>query len=365
MKDGDDAMRELKPLKMLENRVWRVYIGGKLLDELRGTSGEDSYFPEDWLASVVIANNPERENKPEREGLSAVKLENGRTAYLKDLIDKNPEGFLGKKHINMLGVNFGVLTKFLDSAERLPIQVHPDKSTAMRLFNSQYGKTEAWCILNGREINGEKPHIFLGFKEDVTPERLRDLFDKQDTKGMESIMHKIPVKPGEVYLIEGGTPHAIGPGCFILEIQEPTDYTISLERFDLRGNEVPEILCHQGLGFDKMFECFNYKKTTEKELLAAYKLEPKDVDENTSQLISYERTSCFALNRLRITGSTTYKCINRAYALAVVKGSGRVGDIDVRSGDCLFVPAQAKDYQIQNLSGDELVLLQCLPPYIA
>ncbi len=356
-------MSGLKPLKMLENRVWRIYLGGKLLDELRGGEGNDGYFPEDWLSSVVIANNPERDGKPEREGLSAVMLENGKTAYLKDLIDAAPEDFLGKEHIARFGVNFGVLTKFLDSAERLPIQVHPDKSAAMRLFNSQYGKTEAWCILGGREINGEEPYILLGFKEDVSPEILRGLFDRQDIKGMEALMHKIPVKAGEVYIIEGGTPHAIGPGCFLLEIQEPTDYTISLEKCNTLGEKLPDFLCHQGLGFDKMFECFKYIKYSQEGLLSAFRLEAKTIDENTTQLISYDRTPCFALNRLKIKGSLISKCINTPYALAVVEGCGRVGDIEVKSGDCLFVPATAKDFEIESSGSGELIMLQCLPPF--
>lgn len=52
----------------------------------------------------------------------------------------------------------GVLVKFLDSAERLPIQVHPDKEKAKILFHSGYGKTEAWYILDGRKIHGENPY---------------------------------------------------------------------------------------------------------------------------------------------------------------------------------------------------------------
>lgn len=38
-------------------------------------------------------------------------------------------------------------------------------------------------------------------------------------------MQKYPVHPGDTILIEGGMPHAIGAGCFLVEIQEPTDYT--------------------------------------------------------------------------------------------------------------------------------------------
>ncbi len=121
----------MKPIKMLPNRVWRIYLGGLLLDELRDDEGEDGYYPEDWLASVVEANNPPRSDAPEREGLSRVETEKG-TAYLKDQIDKDPEAYLGKRHIAAHDAHFGVLTKFLDSAERLPIQVHPDKSAAKK-----------------------------------------------------------------------------------------------------------------------------------------------------------------------------------------------------------------------------------------
>ena len=219
----------MKPIKMLPNRVWRIYLGGLLLDELRGDEGSDGYFPEDWLASVVEANNPPRADAPEREGLSRVETENG-VRYLKDLIDADPQAYLGKAHIASHGAHFGVLTKFLDSAERLPIQVHPDKTAAKTLFRSDYGKTEAWYILGGREINGEAPYILLGFREDVTKQQLRELFDRQDIAGMAALMHKVPVQAGDVFLIEGGTPHAIGPGCFLLEIQEPTDYTIRTPR---------------------------------------------------------------------------------------------------------------------------------------
>ena len=39
-------------------------------------------------------------------------------------------------------------------------------------------------------------------------------------------LHKFEVNKGDTFLIEGGIPHAIGAGCFLVEVQEPTDYTI-------------------------------------------------------------------------------------------------------------------------------------------
>jgi len=329
-------------LKLEENRVFRLYRGGKLLDELHGREGADGSFPEDWLASVVEAINPPRGDAPEHEGLSRAILACGETAYLRDLID----------------TPFGVLTKFLDSAERLPIQVHPDKPTARRLFNSDYGKTEAWYILGGREIDGEAPYILMGFKEEVTPAILKELFERQDIEGMAALLHKIPVTPGEVYLIRGGCPHAIGSGVLLLEIQEPTDYTISLETHDTQGNPVPEQFIHQGIGFERMFECFHYNAQTLGELFASARMEPKELSPGYEELISYGDTPCFCLRRMNVTGTRTQPAGDLPYTLAVTKGEGAVNGIAVRQGDCLFVSAGQETYSIEG----EMELLQCLPP---
>ncbi len=348
------------PLKLAENRVWRIYLGGKLLDEFRAKDGDDGYFPEDWLASVVTANNPERENAPALEGLS--KLDDNVT-YLRDVINSDTAAMLGTNHIAKHGENFGVLTKFLDSAERLPIQVHPDKQAAKTYFHSDFGKTEAWYILGGRSINGEEPHILLGFKEDMTADKLHELFDKQDIAAMSKAMHKIPVKQGDVFLIKGGTPHAIGPGCFLLEIQEPTDYTVSLEKCNTLGEKLPDFLCHQGIGFDNMFECFHYINHS----LDEFKLKPKEGEKgdgySVTNLITYDDTTCFSLNRIDVEKS----CVKSAKeekpsALVVIGGKGRIGSVDVKQGDCMFVPACVSDIEFTVNEGDTLAIIECLPP---
>ena len=329
----------------MENRVWRLYRGGMLLDALHGRPGADGHFPEDWLASTVEALNPDRPGRPAHEGLSEVLLPDGGTAYLRDLID----------------APFHLLAKFLDSAERLRLQVHPSRADAKRLFGSEHGKTEAWYILDTRVIDGEAPYVLMGFKEDVTPAKLRALFEAQDAAGMMSLMHRISVKPGEVWLVEGGMPHAIGPGCLLLEIQEPTDYSISLETRDGSGNAVPEEMVHYGLGFDRMFECFRYTKLRLEALLAACRLEPTHLGEGYEELIPYSRTPCFSLRRRSVNGEAQVSPAGRACVLAVTKGGGTVGGIPVRRGDCLFVPADEGGYMI---TGDGLEVLECLPPVL-
>ena len=171
----------------------------------------------------------------------------GTDVTLKSVLESDTEGYLGK---GAAQPTLGVLTKLIDSAERLTLQVHPDKPTALRLFRSQYGKTECWHILSGHPVNGEEPCIYYGFQPDMTRARWEALFHAQDIPGMLAGMQKYPVHPGDTILIEGGMPHAIGAGCFLVEIQEPTDYTIRVERTTPSGFAVADSMCHQGLGFE-------------------------------------------------------------------------------------------------------------------
>ena len=355
------------PLKMRRNRVYRIYLGGKLLDEFCGAAqGEDSYFPEDWLASLVQANNLPREGKPEKEGLS--RTEDG--DYLCDVLSQNPEGYFGAQHLAKLGQNMGILVKFLDSAERLPIQVHPDKQKAMEYFQSQFGKTEAWYILGGREIDGEEPYILLGFKPGITRETWQSYFDAQDIEAMANCLHRVPVKPGEMYLVQGGTPHAIGAGRLLLEIQEPTDYTISVERKTPQGEVLDEFMLHQGIGFEKMMQCFHYDGLTESEMLARFRCEPRclyrDEDVQIDSLIDYSITKAFAMERICVKGR--YLCPMRACpSLLVVTAGEAIWSCGahmgkVSRGEVLFMPAGLDEVTIVTANGACLEMLACLPP---
>lgn len=327
----------------------------------------DGCYPEDWLASVVESNGT-REEKPTHEGLSMIDGEGA--AYLRDIIEADSEDYLGEEHVDRFGKSMGVLVKFLDSAERLPIQVHPDKEKAKSLFHSGYGKTEAWYILDGRKIHGENPYILMGFKEGMDGATWKEYFETQDITAMENSLHKIEVKPGEVYLVRGGTPHAIGPGCFLLEIQEPTDYTISVEKTTPQGEKVDDFMCHQGLGFERMFECFHYDSKPQDELLSEAKQTPRLLSQEAGAsrevLISYEDTSAFSLYRLCVEDAYTWTTEDRLAVLAVVGGRGVIeyegGQLPVKKGESVFMPAGLGQAVLRREGEKSFIVLECRPP---
>jgi mannose-6-phosphate isomerase len=354
-------------LKLLNNRVVRSYTGGKLIEEWQGLPNPaDNNKPEEWLASVVEARN---KNYIPDEGLSKVLLANGRIEKLTNLIKADAESFLGNDHVVKYGEHTAVLTKVLDAAVRLSIQVHPTKVYAREYFKSDYGKTEAWYIMGGREVDGEPPYVLVGFKPGVTKAQWKKYFDEQDIDGMINALHKFYVMPGDVFLIEGGLPHAIGSGCFLIEIQEPTDYTMRVERKTFDGSTLPDILCHQGVGFDAMLDCFTYEGLSKEETLKKHAKHPEPVaGENSStiiHLITERDTACFKMDRLIIPESYT---LNDASfkTLIVLQGEGAFKHEDqittIKQGDTYFLPAALGVVGIKSSGAVTLEIVACYPP---
>lgn len=349
-----------KPIPLLTSRAWRTYLGGKMICALHGEEGEDSHFPEEWLMSLIAARNVGREDIV--EGPSKVK---GTDLYLKDLVESYPEELLGEEHLSRCGKSLGVLVKLLDSAERLTIQAHPTRACAEKLFASPYGKTECWHIVGTREIDGEPPCIYLGFKEGITREKWKACFEKQDISAMLSCLHRIEVKVGDTFIVRGGVPHGIGAGCFLVEIQEPTDYTVRTERVTPSGLSVADEMCHQGLGFEKMFDCFIYEGLTLEETLSRYRVVPileKGEGYTVKRIIYPTVTDMFALDLYSVDTSVTLTSEEGFCGVYVLSGKGRINGEVLNACDHWFLPAAADTCEISAENGEPLVFIRCFGP---
>jgi len=352
------------PLKQLPNRVWRTYEGGALIDKWKKIVPEtDGSMPEEWIMSTITARG---KNRPKDEGLSLIKTTEG-IKPLKDLIDSNLELFLGKEIAEKYGTT-GVLIKMLDSLERLTIQVHPDKNYARTIFNSEFGKTESWYVLNTREIDGEKSAIYMGFKKNVTKKEWQSHFENQNIQGMLDCLHKIEVKPGDAFMIYGGVPHAIGSGCFLLEVQEPTDYTMRVEKTTPNGLTIGPELIHQDVGEEKMLECFHYDTYSLDEALKAWKIFPETLDHSNeftlNTIFNSKHTNCFGLNELILNGSYSIKGNSRFYVAVIYSGEGIMKCNDqeytYKQGDEIFISAAISELTL--ISKNPSKILLCYPP---
>ena len=133
--------------------------------------------------------------------------------------------------------------KLLDAAERLPVHAHPDRAFAREAFDSPFGKTEAWIVLDTR--NGEA-EVWVGLREPVEPGRYLEWIAEQDVERLLHSLNRISVRPGDVVYVPAGVPHALGAGVLIAEFQEPTDFSFLCE---WRGFPIRPEDSHLGLGW--------------------------------------------------------------------------------------------------------------------
>lgn len=342
-----------KPIFFEKNRVWRVYTGGALFAEFFGDDSVDGYEPEEWVASSVKALN--KESKGEKEGVSRVK---GTELYFDDLLKKYPKEMLGDRE------QFGVLIKLLDSAIRLPIQAHPDKAFSRKYFNSEYGKTESWIVLATRPGAA----LYFGFKEKITKEQFAKAVAESETNKnvMEPLLNRVEVEPGDVFLVPARMVHAIGAGCLILEIQEPTDFTIQPEYW-CGEYRLSEEEMYIGLDSETALDIFDYE-TCGVAAVEKGRCYPKVLEETKQclkeELISFEDTPCFSVQRYTIRDGEQQICFAPAvYVVTEGVGEVRYGEEsrELKKGDYFFLPYAAKEHTVLR-TNSKLQVVICLPP---
>ena len=235
----------MKPFILPPNRLARFYEGGARIDALRGDPPGPERTPEDWVGSTATSWGHQT------EGLARL----GDGQILRDLVEQDPEGFLGPEHVARWGANPAVLVKLLDAGERLPVHFHPGRAFAREHLDLDYGKTESWLILEAEP--GAAVHV--GFKEPADAATVRRWVETQDPEEMLAALRPIEVKPGDAILVPAGTLHAIGAGILLLELQEPTDLSVLVEHegFASDGSE------HLGLGYDVVLRAADLAQGTE------------------------------------------------------------------------------------------------------
>jgi len=115
---------------------------------------------------------------------------------------------------------FPLLVKFLFTAEKLSVQVHPDDAAAQHV-GQPCGKTECWYVLEAKP----GAQVALGLKSGVTlPEFEASIRENR----AEDLLNWVDVHPGEMLYVAAGTVHTIGGGVVLVETQQSSDITYRL-----------------------------------------------------------------------------------------------------------------------------------------
>lgn len=229
--------------------------------------------------------------------------------------------------------DFPLLIKLIDAERDLSIQVHPSDAYALA-HEGQYGKTEMWVALEA------EPHAFLyyGFEREVT----REEYAAAIAGGaLTELLHRVPVKQGDVLFIPSGTLHAIGAGLVIAEIQQNSNVTYRV--FD-----------YGRVGADGRPRPLHVEKA----------LEVTNLTPTVPPTFSPHLGRCPYFNVDGYTGDFRACCGRESFhALLVTKGQGVLtcgGESrEIRQGQCFFIPAGSGEYQVR---GDCGALVVTVPP---
>ncbi|MBR2838217.1 MAG: hypothetical protein IKE55_05525 [Kiritimatiellae bacterium] len=182
--------------------------------------------------------------------------------------------------------------------------------------------------------------VYLGFKPVVTREMWRTTFEAQH--GLLDMLHRIPVAPGDFVFVDGGVPHAIGGGCFMVELQEPSDLMVVAERLTPSGRRIPDAKMHGGIGWKNMFDVYEYEALEHEEVCGRYVRRCSQTaigaiganGECVSQICGPEFTDKFSMWRIEGQG-----CLGLPGPACVVvtNGAGAVNGLAANKGDRFLV----------------------------
>jgi mannose-6-phosphate isomerase len=344
-----------RPHRLGPNKVPVYYAGGEGIDRFRGERG--SAGPEDWVGSVTpFPSQLLTAGADPSTGVS--RLDDG--TLLDAAIRADPQGWIGPELSGRYGAQPGLLVKLLDAGERLPVHCHPSRPFATAHLGSRFGKTEGWIVI--ASVTGAR--VWLGFSRRVPSGELRSWIRQQDASAMLGAMNELAAEVGDVFYVPAGVPHAIGTGVTIVELQEPTSFSVLAEHAAFGVDAHNATL---GLGWDLALTCFDLSPYTAERLAA---LQPTkyvtttSVGGTVSRLFGTEAEPFFQAYRVRSLSGVTLGTAGFR-VLVVEQGEGEVafgaGSASVRAGETWVVPYGAGEVGTHG----ELELIVCCPPTTA
>jgi mannose-6-phosphate isomerase len=317
----------------------RFYLGGDRIATFRRQDpvGPDARVPEDWVGSATTLFG--------EDSLGLTTLPDG--TLLRDAIAADPAAWLGDDHVARYGDDPMLLVKLLHAGQRLPVHAHPGTDFASRELGRTHGKAEAWYVVDGGSVG-------VGFREEVPVDVLRRWVDAQHTEALFGLLTTVEVAPGDTVFVPQGTPHALGEGTFVVEVQEPEDLSILLEweGFDVDGMAEG----HLTLGFDRALEAVNRNAWSAEDVAALV------TRAGASELLPSPAAEYFRLERIE-AGSDGVTAEAGFSILVALTGSGTVRDAvgraaEVVAGDTLLLPHAAGEIAVSGT----LSMLRCRPP---
>ena len=309
-------MQPIKFQPLLKQTLW----GGDKIVTFKHLDSQLENVGESWEISGVKDNET-----IVKEGPLKGKSLNEVVAELKDRL-------VGKENYQRFGDEFPLLIKFIDARQDLSIQVHPNDEIAHKQ-GKPHGKTEMWYLMESEP--GAK--LYCGLKKQITPDQYKEMVDN-DT--ICDALAQYEVKEGDCFFLPAGRIHAIGPGCFLAEIQQTSDVTYRIydyKRKDKNGN-------YRELHTKLAAESINYQVENDYRTHYVGRLN-KGV--SLVQCLYF----CTAVYDLNEPMTLDYSELDSFVILIGLKGEGKIIDnegneVSIMAGDTLLIPATTETLSV-------------------
>ncbi len=294
---------QVYPLKFGPIYKERIWGGNKLREVFGREMPRGKRIGESW----ELADLPADKSKIVNGELAGETIESVIRKYMKEIT--------GAEQFKL---PFPLLIKLLDCGDVLSVQVHPDDATCKRMGKGDF-KTECWYIIQAQP----GAVIYKGLKEGTIKEQLAQAIEDGT---VERLLVKVPVKVGECHFLPAGTPHAIGAGLLIAEIQTPSDTTYRVfdwNRVDDKGKPRP-------LHIEEALESIHFDPSRDNLSVAS-----------VGRLVD---SDCFKVDK----GHQARSCemlltAGKMKTIMIMSGFGTIAGkgntVEFRAGDTILVPA--------------------------
>ena len=253
---------------------------------------------------------------------------------LSDLVNEYKADFLGKTNWERFGTNFPLLIKFIDAADDLSIQVHPDDELAQKRHSS-FGKTEMWYVMDN---NSNAARLRSGLKRKITPAEYEAMV--ADNTICDALA-EYAVNKGDVFFLPAGRVHSIGAGCFIAEIQQTSNVTYRIYDFgrtdaEGRPRELHTELSKDAIDYDVLPD---YRTTYSKQFDIRVPL--VSCPHFTTSICELTHDTDFDYTSL--DSFVIYVCVEGECLLITPNAE----PLSLKAGECVLLPAAISEVKLQ------------------
>jgi mannose-6-phosphate isomerase len=278
------------------------------------------------------------------------RLEDGR--LLSEYIAAAPGEVLGAEASDARD-GTALLVKLIDAREPLSVQIHPADDYP-GLVAGECGKPESWYVLDREPGAG----LYLGFQRGTVEAEVRAAL--QEGRSLAPLLRFVPVEPGDFFLIDAGTPHAIGGGLTLVEPQHVMPgrrgvtyrYWDWNRRYDAVGR-LDASGAARPLHVEHALRVTAWQRVQEDGFLDSIRLRagPPDLTAAAGARTlaggSGLASPWLHVTRVAGTGATRLPSVDRMLAVTVLAGALRIGELRVERGRSAVVPARLAGAVVQ------------------